>query len=68
MAIKFILRKQKFELEGKTIQVKQAFQQLNLSPEAHLLVRNGELLNENDVLRDGEVIKIVAVISGGTGS
>lgn len=67
MAIKFILRKQELELEGKTIQVKQAFQQLNLSPEAYLLVRNGELLNENDVLRDGEVIKIVAVISGGAG-
>ncbi len=40
-------------------------QRLNLSPEAHLLVRNGELLNENDWLKDGDEIKIVAVISGG---
>ncbi len=65
MAIKMILRKKEYELEGKTIKVIQALQQLNLSPEAYLLVRNGELLNENDVLRDGDVIKIVSVISGG---
>ena len=66
MAIKLILRKKEYELEGKTLKVKQALQQLDLSPEAYLLVRNGELLNENDVLRDGDVVKIVAVISGGS--
>ena len=66
MAIKFILRKKEYELEGKTITVKEALRQLDLSPEAHLLVREGDLLNENDVVRDGDVIKIVAVISGGT--
>jgi sulfur carrier protein ThiS len=65
MAIKFTLRKQEFQLEGPSIQVKSALQQLKLSPEAHLLVRNGELLNENDYLKDGDEVKIVAVISGG---
>ncbi len=65
MTIKLMLRKQEFQLEGKSIQVKDAFQRLQLSPEAHLLVRNGELLNENDWLKDGDEIKIVAVISGG---
>jgi sulfur carrier protein ThiS len=65
MTIKLILRKKEYELEGKTISIKQALEQLSLSPEAHLVVRNGELLNEKDVLRDGDVVKIVAVISGG---
>jgi sulfur carrier protein ThiS len=65
MAIKLILRKKEFILEGSSIQVKTALQQLNLSPEAHLLVRNGDLLNENDWLKDGDEVKIVAVISGG---
>ena len=65
MAIILTLRKQEFQLEGKSIQVKAALQQLNLSPEAHLLVRDGELLNENDWLKDGDEVKIVAVISGG---
>jgi len=65
MTIRLILRKKEFELEGKSVQVKQAYELLNLSPEAHLMVRNGELLNENDWLRDGDEVKIVAVISGG---
>jgi sulfur carrier protein len=65
MTIKLILRKKEYQLEGKTIQVKQALAELSLSPESYLLVRNGELLNENDWLKDGDEIKIVAVISGG---
>ncbi len=66
MTIKLTLRKQEFQLEEPSLQVKTALQQLNLSPEAHLLVRNGELLNENDWLKDGDEVKIVAVISGGS--
>ncbi len=66
MAIILTLRKQEYQLEGKSIQVKTALQQLNLSPEAHLLVRDGVLLNEYDWLKDGDKVKIVAVISGGS--
>jgi sulfur carrier protein ThiS len=65
MAIKLNLRKQQFEINEKSIQVKQAFIKINLSPESHLMVRQGELLNEYDYLKDGDVIKIVPVISGG---
>ncbi|MDT8899191.1 MAG: MoaD/ThiS family protein [Thermanaerothrix sp.] len=64
MAVVLILRKQEYQLEG-TMTVKEALKHLNLSPESHLVVRNGELLNENDVLRDGDVVKIVPSISGG---
>lgn len=65
MSIKLILRKKEYLIEEKSIQVKTALQRLQLSPEAHLLVRAGELLNENDWLKDGDEVKIVAVISGG---
>jgi len=68
LSIKLTLRKQEFQLDGSSIQVKTALQQLKLSPEAYLLVRNGELLNENDWLKDGDEVKIVAVISGGCGT
>ncbi len=64
MPVRLILRKQVFILDG-TITVKEAFQQLSLSSESHLIVRDGELLNENDVLRDGEEVKIIPAISGG---
>ncbi len=66
MTIKLVLRKKEYQLEEKSIQVKQAFQTLNLSPESHLMVRGGQLLNENDYLKDGDEVKIVAVISGGS--
>lgn len=64
MPVTLVLRKKEYTVEG-TISVKDALKQLGLSPESHLVVREGQLLNENDVLRNGEVVKLVAVISGG---
>jgi len=64
MPVTLILRKKEYTVEG-TVTVKDALKQLGLSPESHLVVRDGRLLNENDVLRNGDVAKLVAVISGG---
>lgn len=64
MPIHFSLRKEVIELEG-TVTVKEALKQLKLSPESFFMIRDGVLLNENDVLRNGEHVKIIAVISGG---
>lgn len=64
MPVTLILRKKEYTVEG-TITVKEALKQLGLSPESHLVVRDGKLLTENDALRNGEVVKLVAVISGG---
>ena len=66
MAITFILRKQEISLEVEnTLMVKDALRQLGYSTETHLVVKGGELLNENEPLRDGDRVKLVAVISGG---
>jgi sulfur carrier protein ThiS len=64
MPITIIFRKEHFLLDG-TIMVKEALQKMGLSPESHLVVRDGQLLNDNDVLRNGEVVKIISAISGG---
>lgn len=64
MPVTLVLRKKEYYVEG-TVTVRDALKQLGLSPESHLVVRDGQLLNENDVLRNGEVVKLVAVISGG---
>lgn len=64
MPVTLILRQQRFQLEG-TITVKDALKQLNLSLESHLVVRDGNLLTENDSLRNGETVKIITAISGG---
>ncbi len=64
MPVILIFRKQEYLLEG-TITVKEALKQLGLSSESHLVVNQGELLNENDVLRNGDTVKIISAISGG---
>ncbi len=64
MPVTFTFRKEEYKLEG-TLTVKEAFKRLKLLPESHFMMRDGTLLNENDVLRNGETIKIIAVISGG---
>jgi sulfur carrier protein len=64
MAVKMILRKKEYELEAKGT-LKDALKQLNLSPEAYLAMRNGEMITEDEVLKDGDVIQLIAVISGG---
>ena len=66
MAIIFILRKQEIPLEvEKPLMVKEALARLGYSVETHLVVRAGELINENEHLHDGDRVKLVSVISGG---
>jgi sulfur carrier protein len=57
-------RKQEWELEGK-LTVRQAIEKVGLNPESVLAVRGGELITEDVRLRDGDEIRLVAVISGG---
>ena len=64
MPITLVLRKKEYQLEG-TLTVREALEKLALSPETHLVVRNGELLNEREPLKNGDQVKLVPVISGG---
>ena len=65
MAITIIYRNKEYNVDKKKIVVSQALKKLNLSVETHLVVNNGELVTENDVLSDGDVAQIIPVISGG---
>ncbi len=62
--IKIKYRKQEWELEGK-FTVRQAVEKVGLNLESVLAVRDGELIVEDTKLRDGDEIRLVAVISGG---
>jgi sulfur carrier protein ThiS len=48
---------------GSTL--RDAIRRVGLSPEAVLAVRDGVLITDDCILREGEEIKLVAVISGG---
>ncbi len=64
MSVKITLRNQEYEVRpGQT--VRQAVESLGLQPEAYLAVRAGELITEDEVLREGDALKLVAVVSGG---
>ncbi len=64
MSAKLILRKKVYDIpHGMTI--RSALLKLDIQPEAVLPTREGELVSEEDVIKDGEVIKLVSVISGG---
>jgi sulfur carrier protein ThiS len=59
------------EYRGKTITaaggqtLRDALRKANLVPEAVLAVRQGEMLTDDVILRPGDRIRLVAVISGG---
>ena len=62
--VKLILRNQVFEVKAG-MALLDALKKSNIVPEAVIATRNGEMITEDEILKDGDVIKLVAVISGG---
>jgi len=42
-----------------------ALKKIDILPESVIATRDGELIEEDEILREGDTIKLVAVISGG---
>lgn len=64
MTATIILRNQVYEMNhGMTIRA--ALQKLDIEPESVLATRNGELLTDDEILKENDIIKLVPVISGG---
>ena len=60
------LRDKVFEVRaGMT--VRDALRHVGLLPESVLATRKGELITEDEILREGDEVKLIAVISGGRG-
>ncbi|MFN8399045.1 MAG: MoaD/ThiS family protein [Anaerolineales bacterium] len=64
MTVKLVLRNKEFEVKSG-MALLDALKKCNIVPESVIATRNGELITEDELLKDGEVIKLVAVISGG---
>lgn len=45
--------------------VRHIIEKVGQNPESILAVRNGKLINEETLIEDGDIIKLVAVVSGG---
>jgi len=64
MTAKLRLRDKIYEVPaGMTI--RDALHRLAIEPESVLAIRDGELVTDDETLREGEVVRLVAVISGG---
>ncbi len=62
--VKLILRDKEYEVKpGMTLL--SALQKINIVPESVIATRDGEMILEDEILKDGEVVKLIAVISGG---
>jgi sulfur carrier protein ThiS len=64
MSVQLILRDQRYEVRpGMTL--RDALIKLGIQPQAVLPTRAGELITDDEILRDGDEIRLIAVISGG---
>jgi sulfur carrier protein ThiS len=64
MTVRLRLRDREYEVRaGMT--VRDALLRVGLQPEAVLATRRGELLTDDEILQEGEEVRLIAVISGG---
>lgn len=64
MPVKLVLRDKTFEVKaGMTL--RSALEKAGILPETVLATRQGVMITEDEILQEGEVITLIAVISGG---
>jgi sulfur carrier protein len=62
--MKLIYRDKTWELRGNIV-AREAIKKVGLDPESVLVVRGGELVTDDVLLRDDDEVKLIAVVSGG---
>lgn len=62
--VQITFRNKKFEVKENSA-ARDALKKINIDPESVLITVNGKLVTDDIVLREGDVVKLVAVISGG---
>jgi sulfur carrier protein ThiS len=66
MPVKLILRNTEYEVKpGMTLL--SSLEKVGILPESVIATREGELILEDEILKNGDVVKLIAVISGGQG-
>lgn len=65
MTVKLVLRDKEYEVKaGMTLL--DSLKKINVLSESVIATRNGEMILDDEILRDGDVVKLIAVISGGS--
>jgi len=64
LKLKVKFRDQTFEFD-REMTVRELLKELNLSPESTLVVRDDEVLTEDEKLRKDDEVRVISAISGG---
>ncbi len=64
MTAKLILRDKVYEVKAG-MALLDALRKSGIVPESVIATRDGEMITDDEILRDGDEIKLIAVISGG---
>jgi sulfur carrier protein ThiS len=59
-----ILKNKSYQVQSG-IPLHKALKILNITANAHLAIRNKEMITEDEMLKNGDRIELIAVISGG---
>jgi len=62
--MKIIYRDREWELPGG-MTVRDAILKVGMNVESVLAVRDGKLISEEEILKDDDTVKLIAVVSGG---
>ncbi len=66
MSIKVIYRGKEIEIPEKRLKAKELLKRLGLSPLSSLVIKNDEVISEEDYVEEGDNIRVVNAISGGS--
>ncbi|HUG33141.1 MAG TPA: MoaD/ThiS family protein [Anaerolineales bacterium] len=64
MTVKLILRDREFEVKPGMMLL-DALRKIGVVPESVIATREGEMILDDEILKDADVVKLIAVISGG---
>ncbi len=65
MSIRVLYRGKEYEFPEKKLKAKELIKKLGLSPLTSLVVKNGEVISEEDYVEEGDEVKVINAISGG---
>jgi sulfur carrier protein len=64
MSVKLVLRGKEYEVKpGMTL--RDSLGKIEVLSETVLATREGQMITDDEILRDGDVVKLIMVISGG---
>ncbi|NPA32713.1 MAG: MoaD/ThiS family protein [Aquificae bacterium] len=66
MPIKVVYRGKEYEFPEKKLKAKEILKRLGLSPLSSLVVKNGEVIPEDEEVSEGDEVRVINAISGGT--